>query len=242
MRAIVLAACSLWCGLPFTARADTQCLNSPSPAYSTTPNTVIACPAGDGSYTVRVMSWPCPPSPDPTAIAGTSVTLDFSCTAFEHCAVAETSPLYDDATSTVRGVTNAQGYMTFHLQMSGGTPDSCVQVSAGAGTLMGDAHLVSPDQNADRQVNATDMAIIESKYGTSDLSADFDGNGLVDPLDLDLALQHLGHQCATAGVPGTGHAAWVAMWLTMGLAGSGVLLRSATARGARAGRPGRNSS
>jgi len=238
MKAATAVACVLLGALPLAARADTQCLNTVSPAHSTLPKTVTACPAGDGFYTVRTMSTPCPPSVIPTAMAGVVVVLDFSCTPFEHCAVPGSYPVFDDAASTVTGVTNAQPYVTFNLQMGGGTPDTCVEVYAFT-SLVRYAHLVSPDQNGDRKVNAADMAIVESKYGTTDLSADFDGNGLVEPRDRDFAVQHMGHQCATAGVPGPGRAAGIVLFVALGLLGLGALARPAAARGARAGRPGR---
>ena len=57
------------------------------------------------------------------------------------------------------------------------------------------------DQNGDLKVDSTDVAIVQSKMGTSDPGADFDGDGTVTLQDLGILLRHFGHASPDAPQP-----------------------------------------
>src|SRR5258706_4191240 len=66
------------------------------------------------------------------------------------------------------------------------------------GIPLGYTHAVSIDQNGDLVVDGADLAIVQSKVGTSDMTADFDGDGP-------------GHRCRRRdrdGTPGTSCCQW----------------------------------
>jgi len=54
--------------------------------------------------------------------------------------------------------------------------------------------LASPDQNADLVVDMADIAILESKVGKKDATADLDGDGGVTAADVTAARAHIGHR------------------------------------------------
>ena len=58
-------------------------------------------------------------------------------------------------------------------------------------------------------MNSTDLAIINGKVGSSDPTADFDGNGVVNAADVSYAQGHAGHSCPN--VVGAAHRSWGAV-------------------------------
>jgi hypothetical protein len=62
--------------------------------------------------------------------------------------------------------------------------------------------VASFDQTGDLKVDAGDLALVQSKIGTPDPTADFDGDGEVTAADLAIAEGHVGHTPSDAvGVP-----------------------------------------
>jgi len=231
MKILAVVACASVLALPGFVRAETACLPAPMAGISSVPPFAFACPGGDAVYEVTVMSLPCPPLTDPIPLFGVAVRMDFDasgCAPFTHCSSSQDPwTFYSDPDQTVTHLTDVNGNAWFHLEM-GASTGSCIQV-LGESTLLGFTRLVSPDQNGDLVVDATDMAIIESRFGTTDPGADLDNNGIVNQTDRDLAGVHLGHACgvATQGnpVPTAGRAAWVALLAGLTLLGLGRFRR-----------------
>jgi len=53
--------------------------------------------------------------------------------------------------------------------------------------------VASFDQDGDLAVTEADLALVQAKVGTSDLTADFDCDSAVTSNDYDIAITHLGH-------------------------------------------------
>ena len=99
------------------------------------------------------------------------------------------------------------GYAPFPFAGGGLCPGDSVKVDAG-GVLLRFARVVSLDQNGDLLVDADDIAIVRSKVGTTDPTADFDGDGQVTTVDVALVQEHLGHQAPDAGSTAVRPATW----------------------------------
>jgi hypothetical protein len=91
-------------------------------------------------------------------------------------------------------LTGADGMATLALKAGGVTSDSTVLIRAD-GVPLAHRFLASPDQNGDLVVNSVDETIFAAKLGTHDLSADFDGDGVVTEADHAILRAHLGHAC-----------------------------------------------
>jgi hypothetical protein len=91
----------------------------------------------------------------------------------------------------------------FPLAGGGVCPGDTIIVEVEGITLQWVTAVASFDQSGDLSVDQHDLAIVESKIGTADRTADFDGDGKVTSTDLALLQEHLGHHApdATAGVP-----------------------------------------
>ncbi len=161
----------------------------PSPANSTVPPCLVACPLGDISYTVVVRDLAVNP------LNGSEVSIDFSsCPAASICAIVkDPGYTYDPNTRRVRAVTDATGRVTFGLR-AGGLCATDVRVFAD-GVLLATTHLASPDQNGDQVVVESDFTIFAPKLGTSDVTGDFDCSGNVDEEDQLIGGQHGSHTC-----------------------------------------------
>jgi len=61
--------------------------------------------------------------------------------------------------------------------------------------------IASPDQDGDLLVTSSDLAIIQTKLGTTDRTADFDCDGVVTAADSAIAFAHLGHGVVATAVP-----------------------------------------
>lgn len=144
---------------------------------------------GDIPYTIVVRDIASNPQ------IGSAVTIDFSsCPNVSVCAVVkEPAYTYDPNTRTVRAFTDALGSVTFPLH-AGGLCATDVRVYAD-GVLLATTRMASPDQNGDQVVVENDFTLFEPKLGTSDLTADFDCNGVVDLEDQAIGGQHGSHSC-----------------------------------------------
>lgn len=151
--------------------------------------TLVACPAGDSTF--LVVPWRLGP------MVGCRVTLDFT-----GCNAAQFPP--PDGTEGYSWFgswpqsrdavvfSDAQGRAEFRLRAGGTCPPGSVHVYAD-GEQFGDRSLASFDQDGDLGVGQEDLAIAMAKLGTSDPTADFDGDGVVTQADLDILRTHLGH-------------------------------------------------
>ena len=161
----------------------------PSPPNSTVPGCLVACPLGDIAYTVVVRDLANNPG------VGSMVTIDFSsCPGVSVCEIVkDPGYTYDANTRYVQGLTDSTGTVTFGLH-AGGLCATGVRVWAD-GLLLGTRRMASPDQNGDQVVVESDFTIFATKLGTSDLTADFDCNELVDLGDQQIWNQHGSHSC-----------------------------------------------
>lgn len=71
------------------------------------------------------------------------------------------------------------GVVAIYLRGGGGCPSTGFRIYAD-GILLGTRREASDDQNGDLVVDATDVALITAKVGTSDLSGDLNCDGVVD--------------------------------------------------------------
>jgi hypothetical protein len=165
----------------------------PSPATSIVPQ-LVGCPAGDLSFTVRVRDAASNP------VAGSTVILSFaSCTSFTHCSGSFLGYVWNPIARTASAVSDSVGRATFAIHQGG----VCTAVSVSAdGVPLATRAFASTDQNADLQVDFADVGIVLGKLGTIDGTADFDGNGIVDTVDVVAVQSHSGHNCG--GAPGMG--------------------------------------
>lgn len=184
LRSASLALLALFTLLPAVVQAGV-----PSASNSTVPPCLVACPLGDITYTVVVRDFANNPE------LGSTVAIDFSsCPAVSVCTfVQDPKYTYDANARVVRGITDNTGTVTFGLH-AGGLCAANVRVYAD-GVLLATPRMASPDQNGDQLVIGSDFTIFEAKLGTSDLTADFDCNGVVDSDDQNIGGQHGSHSC-----------------------------------------------
>ena len=180
----------------------------PSPPSSTIDPRLVFCPDGDITFhaTPRYLSGD-PAGPGEVAI------LDFcSATGWVFCADGQPPSLSFQQGCRVLmtiGFTDT-GYVPdttarFALKAGGSTTDSTIVLSVD-GVPYRHFFLSSPDQNGDLVVNGEDEAILRSKLGTHDLTADFDGDGVVTMADMAILATHLGHGCVRP--TGVTHPTW----------------------------------
>lgn len=166
----------------------------PSPVNSVVPH-LVGCPAGDLSFTVLVRDAASNPVP------GSAVILSFaSCPSFTHCSGSFPGYLWNPAAHTVQAMTDSVGQANFAIHQGGVC--SAVSISAD-GVPLANRAFASTDQNGDLQVNFADAGIVFGKVGTTDGTADFDGNGVVDTVDVVVVQSHVGHNC-DGSPPGSG--------------------------------------
>jgi hypothetical protein len=175
------------------ALAASAAAGVPSPANSTVPSVIAACPQGDLAYVVI--------SRDVANVPrhGVTVVLDFSgCPAIHFCPPGP-PPGYTFVTPTSIAVqTDMLGQALFDLQASGVCTGS-IRIFADA-VLMTDGishplvSLANTDQSGDGFVGADDAAILAAK-GAGDPTADLDGSGAHDAADDALLAAHMGHFC-----------------------------------------------
>ena len=148
---------------------------------------VVTCPASDSVYTVVVRDAFNVPVPN------SDVVIDFSFCG--NVVLAESDPpgQYVLGPGTVLRTANSFGRADFP-QASGGTCGPAqIRVNA-SGALLGSRPFVAAfDQDGDLAVTETDLALVQAKVGTSDLTADFNCDSAVTPSDYAIAVTHLGH-------------------------------------------------
>jgi len=167
----------------------------PSPANSTVPPCLVACPIGDLAFDVVVRDLANNP------VANSAVVLDFSrCPQAFLCTVPGMSPdpyVVDTGTRTLLRTTDATGLAHFPLRVGGVGELGQVWVLAD-GVLLAQRGLASPDQDGNGFVSwylLGDYIAFASKLGTQDVTGDLDCNGIVDAADEAAFFQHDSHAC-----------------------------------------------
>lgn len=170
----------------------------PYPWWSTVDPRLILCPAGDIAFHVIARRFETP-------VPGTMLVVDFcNATGWAFDPAAQPPEIFFPGPACLAAVYgDATGLASFALRAGGTTADSTVALSVD-GMPFGQRFLSSPDQDGDLLVNAADEAILVSKLGSNDLSADFDADGVVTAADRTFLRAHLGHATeqpvsATAG-------------------------------------------
>jgi len=136
------------------------------------------------------------------------VTLQLCTCPGYHLSMSGTHPYQVDTTGCMVSLTpDLDGQALFPLAGGGLCAGSTVNVYGGGQLLRHVTRVASFDQNGDLSVDATDLALIRGKVGTSDPTADFDGDGMVTNADVVIAQQHLGHAAPDALVP-TARSTW----------------------------------
>jgi hypothetical protein len=175
----------------------------PSPGNCYVAPRLVSCPAGDSSFVVILRHI----SNNPWS-EGCCVNVHLCpCSGF-HLSRVGLHPYTVDSTGCVVSVAteDAMGTATFPLAGGGLCPGESLVVDVDGIRLYPMPRVVSLDQNGDLAVDETDVAIVQSKVGLADLSADFDGDGQVTAADVAIVRAHVGHHApdATTAVPLTG--------------------------------------
>ena len=172
----------------------------PSPANSTVPACMVACPMGGLSFDVVLRDLANNP------VANSSVVIDLSQCPDVLICPGSGSPadpyIVDLPARTLRMFTDAYGLAHFMLRLGGGCGTSGVRVFA-SGVLLAQVAFASPDQNGDGMVlyfsPLADTPLFNAKLGTSDPTADFDCDGDVDSEDEQAFGEHNSHSCEGIG-------------------------------------------
>ena len=186
--AVLVAGLSLILLVPLSALAAV-----PSASTSIVPP-LVACPAGDLSFTVLVRDAAANP------VTGSTVILSLSsCPSFNHCSGSFSGYVWNPVARTALAISDSVGRAIFAIHEGG----VCTSVSVTAdGVPLANRAFASTDQNGDLQVSSADVGIALGKLMTSDGTADFDGNGFVDTLDVSVVQQHVGHNCGATPTQG----------------------------------------
>lgn len=173
--------------LPATATTSV-----PSPSNSTLPACLATTPGGNipSVFIVRDLA--------NNTIAGSVVVLDYSqCAGFVPCpqtGVPADNYIVDIPTQTVRAFTNVAGQVSFALRAGGGCSNPGIRVFAD-GVMLGTLHAASADQNGDLSVDGADVALVNGKIGSTDLSGDLNCDFIVDASDQNLVAGYVGVNC-----------------------------------------------
>jgi len=184
--------CALLLGLDLLLGGTPAGAGPPLLSQSWVDPQIVACPAGESSFVVVAMRF--------GPVRNCHIILDFT-----PCGGAQFPPpdgsegyYWQDRLANI--FTGSDGRAEFRLRVGGTCPTGSVQVYADA-MPFGVRALASPDQDGNLGVGPEDVAIATSKLGTSDPTADFDGDGTVTSADLDILRAHLGHHAPGMATP-----------------------------------------
>ena len=160
---------------------------------------LVTCPTGDSLFAVRDITWA------GTLCAGCDIVLDFSlCAGVVLPDPPPGSPyVVEPVGRTVLAKADNSGSVSFPLA-AGGVSSGRVKVYASGAYLGLGPAVASFDQNGDLAVTDADLALVNSKIGTSDPTADFDCNHSVNAADYDIAAAHLLHFHSASPLVGVG--------------------------------------
>lgn len=164
-----------------------------SPANSTSPPALSPCPMGDYPLTFVTRDLA------NNTVPGVTVVIDFSqCPGASVCPVGPPDAyVWNPTTRLLSQITDGTGTARFLLRVGGTGPAGSVTVF-GNGILFASYALASPDQDGNGAVVSVignDDPLFAGKLGTSDPTADFDGDGDVDETDEQFFFTHHSHSC-----------------------------------------------
>lgn len=168
----------------------------PSASTSTVPARLFLCPAGDSVFVVI----PRHVSSNPWAEGDVWADL-CDCPAVVLSRAGAQGYTVDAAGCVVTAGPLPDETYRFPLAGGGLCPGGWARTYAGGVLLASRTVVISPDQNGDRRVDSTDVAIVRSKLGTPDPGADLDGDGVVTEADVALVVAHLGHASPEGQTP-----------------------------------------
>jgi hypothetical protein len=175
---------------------DAAVMGVPSAATSYVAPRLVSCPAGDSTFFVVSRHL----SGDPWSEG--FVTVHFCGCPGYHLSLAGSHPYtINPDQCSISMLPDAEGASRFPIAGGGICPGDTVWVDAGHVLLQPFQVVASLDQNGDLRVESADLALVYSKLGTHDLSADFDGDGLVTTADVQILRAHLGHAAPDAATP-----------------------------------------
>ena len=178
--------------------------NTPNATASHIDKCFVTCPANDSVYSVIVRDGLTPRFPP---IPNSDVVIDFSACANVVLATPDPPDAYElQPFDCVLKRSNSLGRADFPLASGGTCAPGPIRVYA-SGLLLGSRQFVAAfDQDGDLAVTEADLALVQAKVGTSDLTADFDCDSAVTSSDYDIAVTHLGHVHASVVGVGDGPA------------------------------------
>ena len=167
----------------------------PNAALSTVTQPMVACPAGDIPFTTimhNVADLPC---------SYVWVSVSFECASIRF-PPAMGDEGYEVSTDppVLGALGDLNGEKTFAIRAGGTCEASTVRIY-GDGVLVAVRALASPDQDGNFGVGVDDLVVAQSKLGTADPTADFDGDGTVTAADLDFLRAHFGHHAPGMATP-----------------------------------------
>ena len=188
----LLFSLSIALAIPGTARAAV-----PSAANSTLPACMALCPLGDIPFSVVVRDIANNP------VAGSLVVLDFSQSPGANiCEPWQSDPYFVNLLArALYAWTDATGTIVFPARVGGTGAAGSVHVYAD-GVLLKAYALASPDQDGNGAVydgppiGGNDLAQFTLKLGTTDVTADFTCDGVVNDDDRIVIYYHYGQTCA----------------------------------------------
>jgi len=165
----------------------------PSPSNSSVPACLATTPGGNIVTTIVVRDFA------NTPIANSTVVIDYNgCAGFVPCPTGSGPPdayVVDPVGKTITMLSGPQGQALFYLRAGGGCSNAGIRVSAD-GVLLRVIPAASADQNGDLAVTAADVAIVQSKVGTSDLSGDINCDAVVNSTDVSIVQGYVGITCS----------------------------------------------
>jgi hypothetical protein len=150
---------------------------------------IVVCPAGDSVFTVyasRSGHW-----------SGDPVWVDFcSCPGIRFAPLDGSEPYFKDPEGcvVVRSSPISGTLFEFPFKAGGVCGGANIAVSLFIPDNFIRTSVASPDQNGDLVVGAADEAILLSKLGTNDPTADLNCDGLANETDFAIFQGHLGHR------------------------------------------------
>ncbi len=171
-------------------------MGPPSSGNSFVAPRLVTCPAGDSTFFVVVRGvggFPWSEGP---------VTVHFcGCPGYHLSLVGGHPYTINPDGCTISMMPNRQGEASFPIAGGGLCPGGTVGVYADFFHLSPYPVVASLDQNGDLRVDSADLALVNSKLGTNDLSADFDGDSVVTAADVQILKAHLGHAAPDTPTP-----------------------------------------
>lgn len=190
--ALVAFAAIVMCSTPALA-------GPPSAVESDVDPCIITCPSGDSVFTAIIRHVDHTPTEE-----GRDTKVDLCGCPRVHFAPTGAGASYTLDGCIAHTLTDVQGIARFPLHAGGVCSGAVIWVSCDGVPLRNLGAVASFDQDGDLAVSAADLAIVQSKIGTADRTADFDCDGVVTSNDYTIATAHLGHHDASVTGIGEG--------------------------------------